>query len=63
MIEEDEAIQTRAHTVSGAWAAADEAGDVAEGPLSTNDPGLMYAMLALRWELRALALILEERSR
>lgn len=33
--------------------------EVPESPLSTNDPGLMYAVLALRLEIRALATLID----
>jgi hypothetical protein len=33
--------------------------EVPESPLSTNDPGLMYAMLAVRAEIRALGILLD----
>lgn len=47
-------------TVSEARAKADEYVRVVDSPLSTNDPGITYATLALQAELRALALMVED---
>lgn len=43
-----------------ARAAAEEYARLACTPMSTNDPGLMWATLAVASELRALTLILED---
>jgi hypothetical protein len=46
-------------TLPQARAAAEEYARLACTPTSTNDPGLMWATLAVAAELRALTLILE----
>lgn len=46
-------------TLPQARAAAEEYARLANTPMSTNDPGLMWATLAVASELRALTLILE----
>jgi hypothetical protein len=46
--------------VMAARHAADKvAREVPESNLSTNDPGIMYAILAVRLEIRALATLLD----
>lgn len=49
-------------TLGEARKAAEEYARLACTPLSTNDPGLMWATLAVASELRALALLLQEKQ-
>ncbi len=48
-------------TVDEARAASAEYARLACTPLSTNDPGLMWATLAVAAELRALSLVIQQR--
>lgn len=58
--EENQDVPEPIGTLTEARAAAEEYARLACTPMSTNDPGLMWATLAVASELRALTLILED---